>query len=400
MASGDRAMLGLMASIRLLGLLISAYFQMASSILAIYAKEQLGASISDVALVVSAFYATSAISNFLIGVFAKWRNPKLTLSISLSLMLIAPISYGLARAPLTLIAARCLEGFAFALYSTTALTLCSTSSNSPSERDASIVAYTSSLALGMMVGPAIGSLVVAELGLRNAFFLAALFPAAAIALVSLSMRGSDISLAPRKGRGSRSGGVLANRAFLAAAGVYWAFAIIYSVLLAYATIYAKEGLSFASDRVALLFFGYFSMTALGRLFIGRLVLRIGKRRALASSAAGAIALLAIASTSRSPELFALAFILMGIHHGIIYPTGAMIIADAIGPESLVRTNSFYLLSWNLGAIIGPIFASGIAILWGIPAAIMASAIPMAASLLLLAVLAPISRNHKKGASGP
>ncbi|MEM2082273.1 MAG: MFS transporter [Candidatus Bathyarchaeia archaeon] len=392
---------GLMASIRILGLLTSAYFQMTSSILAIYAKGQLGASISDVALIISAFYATSAASNFLIGMVARWRDPRPLLIISLFLISVAPISYGLAEDPLILMASRALEGFAFALYSTTALTLCSMTSSSPSERDASIVAYTSSLALGMMAGPAMGSLAIAGLGLRNTFFLAALFPAAAIALVWLSIRGLDVRLAPRRGRRASLGGIFGNGAFLSAISIYWAFAIIYSVFLAYATIYAKEGLSFSSDRVALLFFGYFSMTALGRFFIGRLVRSIGKRMALALSAAGAIALSSIISSFRSPQAFAMAFALMGIPHGIIYPTGAMIIADEIGPESLVRANSFYLLSWNLGAIMGPLFASGIATLWGIPAAIMASAIPMAASLLFAVVLkwAPGLRNHKKGAPG-
>lgn len=391
---------GLMVSIRILGLLISAYFQMTSSILAIYARGQLGASISDVALIISAFYATSAASNFLIGIIAKWRNPKPSLLISLFLISMAPLSYGLAWDPAVLMASRALEGFAFALYSTTALTLCSMASGSPSERDASIVAYTSSLALGMMAGPAMGSFAITKLGLRNTFFLAALFPIAAIALVSLSIRGSDMALASRRKRRSSLGGVIGNRAFLSAVGIYWAFAIVYSVLLAYATIYAKEGLSFSSDQVALLFFGYFSMTALGRLFIGRLVRSMGKRRALALSAAGVVALTAIASNARSPAVFAMALVLLGVPHGIIYPTGAMIIADEIGPESLVRANSFYLLSWNLGAIMGPIFASGIAIAWGIPAAIAASSIPMAASLLLAGILwAPGSRNHKKGESG-
>ncbi len=389
-----------MTSIRILGLLISAYFQMTSSILAIYAKGQLGASISDVALIISAFYATSAASNLIIGMIAKWRNPKSSLIISLLLISMAPISYGLAGDPLILMASRALEGFALALYSTTALTLCSMTSNSPSERDASIVAYTSSLALGMMAGPAMGSLAIAGLGLRNTFFLAALFPAAAIALVRLSIRGSD-AVPISKRRRSSLGSILGNGAFISAVCIYWAFAIIYSVFLAYATIYAKEDLFFASDQVALLFFGYFSMTALGRLFIGRLVYSIGKNRALAFSAAGAIALSYIISGSRSPQAFAMAFVLMGIPHGIIYPTGAMIIADEIGPESLVRANSFYLLSWNLGAIMGPLFASGIAIAWGIPAAIAASAIPMAVSLLLAGALRWASGlgNHKKGPFG-
>ena len=390
-----------MVSIRILGFLISAYFQMTSSILAIYAKEQLGATISDVALIVSAFYATSAVSNFLMGLLAKWRNPKLSLNFSLLLILVALASYGLARYAWILVISRSLEGFAFALYGTTALTLCSVLSRSPSERDSSIVAYTSSLALGMMAGPALGSLAVTGLGLRNTFFLAALFPASAIILVSFFIRGSDILLTPGKRRQPPLMDIWKNKAFLSAVCVYWAFAILYSVILAYATIYAREGLSLASNQVALLFFGYFSMTALGRLFIGRLVGWIGKRKALALSAANAIALSVAMSNSNSTSIFALAFVLIGVSHGIIYPTGAMVIADEVGPESLVKANSFYLFSWNLGAIMGPIAASGIAILLGIPAAITASTLPLAASLLLAGIFewAAVLRNHKKGGSG-
>ena len=53
-------------------------------------------------------------------------------------------------------------------------------------------------------------------------------------------------------------------------------------------------------------------------------------------------------------LFALFFFILGISHGVIFPVGAMILADNISRKLLAIANALYTTSWDTGSTLGPI----------------------------------------------
>ena len=81
--------------------------------------------------------------------------------------------------------------------------------------------------------------------------------------------------------------------------------------------------------------------------------------------------------------FILGIILLGIPQGIILPVGAMMVSESVRPTEHVLANSFYLVAWDIGFAIGPVLTSGIANTLGILAALGASALLPAVSVMLI-----------------
>ena len=98
------------------------------------------------------------------------------------------------------------------------------------------------------------------------------------------------------------------------------------------------------------------------------------------------------SLAGSPVAFALAFVLLGIPLGAIYPTSAMIVAGVVGSQELLLANSIFLSAFDLGATMGPVSASVLAENHGIPYALSVSSIPSTlAAILVVRARSPKTR---------
>ena len=146
--------------------------------------------------------------------------------------------------------------------------------------------------------------------------------------------------------------------------------------MGYVPVRAQQDFQIIEAQITLLFFGYFLVLVSSRFFVGRLVGRFGEERVLTTGLLAGGVFTLLVSVTVNPIHFSIAFVLLGVSHGIIFPTSAMIIAKNVLPKNLVLANSLYLVSFDSGAMIGPLIASGVASLWGIRSALVVSAIPL------------------------
>jgi len=368
------------ASLSLLGMTgftANTSLMMIAPIIAVYSINRFNASVSDVGLIISAYYVSSALSRLPIGVSTGGRKALRALLLGLLILGICPIAYTMANSSASMALVRLVHGLGFSLFSTMGLTLASLIS-SEDELTETLGRYTLLIALGLVFGPAFGAISISLLGQHRTFILSSFIAFSGVLLSSfLGRRGIRRDSTQLETVCLREvPQVLTSRPFQRAFLAYFAFAFMWGVVLGYVPVRAQQDFQIIEAQITLLFFGYFLVLVSSRFFVGRLVGRFGEERVLTTGLlAGGVFTLLVSATV-NPIHFSIAFVLLGVSHGIIFPTSAMIIAKNALPKNLVLANSLYLVSFDSGAMIGPLIASGVATLWGIRSALAVSAIPL------------------------
>jgi MFS family permease len=98
-----------------------------------------------------------------------------------------------------------------------------------------------------------------------------------------------------------------------------------------------------------------------------------------------VAMLMILSLSRSYILSVVTFCLLGVSHGLIYPTGILIIAETVEIRKLAFSNSIYMTGWDVGNALGPIISAPFAVNYGTESALVIGLLGPGAALLVLSL---------------
>lgn len=380
------------------GFMATASLQIIAPTIPIYFREELGAPLEVVGLLVSLLFLSSAAGKVLITFHLREGDVPNALLAGCLLMASSPILYLAARSPLQAGLVRILHGIGFSLFSTAGLSLASFTSSTDKDRDRSIGLYTLALSLGLMVGPGVGSVGLRFLGVGSAFLLAStasLTASLSAATLKMKMRmrdgkgGVDVNPTGLKASPKAVFKVLAGRPFQTAFLCYLGFSIYYGAVIAYAPIYLRADYGFEASLVSLVFLLYFLMAAVGRALIPR-ILALFKPLGVLLLGLVNVAVTAILLYMLRGSIAASAcLILGGLSHGVIFPSTAVIVSHgAESPAILPAANAIYLLGFDIGTTIGPVMVSGIASSISVKAAILASAAP---SLLLIAFLASYPR---------
>ncbi len=359
-----------------IGFSATASTQIVGPILAIYLKDFLLASIPEVGLAVSVFFLTSALSKLPVGFSARGTRTTLGLILSLLICSICPSAYVLAKDLAVFNTIRAIHGFGAALFGVTGLTLISSMALS-GKRVEAISSFIASLAVGLMAGPAIGTLSVALLGIKNTFFIASLPSLIGLAMAYSLARNTSLRVDYGSGRNlalSDLSMVLSSRLFKGSFFAYMSFSFVFGVLLAYAPIHARESFGFSSGYITSLFFGYFLVTTGVRFMLGRLIEKLGEERMLSLGLLNTTLMGAFMYFINAPTVFTAAFVCLGLSHGVVYPTAAIVVARAVKPAELALANSIYLVAFDLGTFFGPTLTSVVATSYGIPSALALSGI--------------------------
>ena len=359
-----------------IGFSATASTQIVGPILAIYLKDFLLASIPEVGLAVSVFFLTSALSKLPVGFSARGTRTTLGLILSLLICSICPSAYVLAKDLAVFNTIRAIHGFGAALFGVTGLTLISSMALS-GKRVEAISSFIASLAVGLMAGPAIGTLSVALLGIKNTFFIASLPSLIGLAMAYSLARNTSLRVDYGSGRNlalSDLSMVLSNRLFKGSFLAYMSFSFVFGVLLAYAPIHARENLGFSIGHITSLFFGYFLVITGVRFMLGRLIEKLGEERMLSLGLLNTTLMGALMYFVNAPAVFTAAFVCLGLSHGVVYPTAAIVVARTVKPAELALANSIYLVAFDLGTFFGPTLTSVVATSYGIPSALALSGI--------------------------
>jgi len=361
-------------------------------ILSIYVKDVINAPIEMVGLITAMFFIASALTKLPLGVFAGGKKTITFLLFAFLIFSICPALYTLTYDVVVLIVLRVLQGFAYSFIGAASLILAALAISSR-ERDKGVGAYTASLSLGLLAGPAITTLSIPLFGISNTFYFATLMGSVGIfAALFLHMKISEIErnwqiigvTFERESLKSKISAVARNRMFGVAFIGNFAFFILFGVLLAYAPLYAKNSLNFSDELVSVLFLLYYIATTVTRLSIGRIVRRVSKSTLVIVGTAIAALFSFTLAIVTDTFVFAGIFALVGAIQGVLFPVGSMLIAEYVQPSRNVFANSLYLMVVDVGQGIAPLITAGVVIQYGLESSfIVAAAISAAATLFLI-----------------
>jgi len=361
-------------------------------ILSIYVKDVINAPVEMVGLVTAVFFIASALAKIFLGVLAGGKKTITFLLLAFVIFSVCPALYPLTDSIIVLIFLRAVQGFAYAFIGTASLILAALTISSV-ERDKGLSAYTGSLSLGFLAGPAVTTFSIPIFGISNTFYFSGLMGFVGIfAAFFLNRKISEIEkdwqiigvTVNRESLRSKISAITRNKMFGIAFVGNFAFFVLFGVILAYAPLYAKEALNFNDELVPVLFLMYYLATTVTRLSVGRIIGRI-RKSTLVTISIGLAALFSFAlAISVDDFAFAGIFALIGAIQGLLFPVGSMLIADHIQPSRNVLANSLYIMGLDFGQGMAPLITASIVIQYGLEYSFMvAAAISAAATLLII-----------------
>ena len=345
---------------------INAMFNfMLNSVMAIYAREYVGATVAEVGLIFAAWSVLPLVATPVVGFYCSGKRLLYAPAAASILLSASAIGMALSPTPLVLALFRVFQGLGNSLLWAPTVTLVALLAR---EGDRNKMLGRSSLAgsVGMVIAPVIASVNVAFLGMRSLFF-----SAAGVAVVGLPL---GLTLIQRKekfrdrleGDGDSNLSLrdikktLSMDSFRMAFSAHLATASIFGILSAYGTLHARDAFMVSEGQVALFIFGYNFIVMLGRLLLIRILGRVRKEMILVLGLINGICMLTVMTLSDSYLPFFLAFSVAGLSHSFVFPVGTMIIAESSDRRRLIFTNSIYILAWDVGNLLGPTISSPIA----------------------------------------
>jgi len=372
--------------------------QMTAVVMAIYAKDYLFASTVEIGIIVSAFFLTGLFWRIPAGILIRGSRTIRMFLFAVVLNTISPLLYVLAPDPLFLMGARVVHAVGFAMYVPMALGIVALLTP-PSKRGTVMGKYTAAGAGGLMAGPTIGSVGVRLFGFQNLFFIASLDAGIALMLVLIVLLPKIRQVIQAEDsvpfRFKEIPEILSNKVVITAFFGYFSILFVYSTNLAFTPIYAKDFFQLPEDLVAGLFSGYFLFSVIVRVFLGRMTARWGAYKliifGLLNSALMSF-IMFIAKTSLI--VFLVAFFLMGISHGLVFPIGMVLISNAVKRSQLFLANSLYFFGFDVGGTIGPLITAFIVIRLGIPPTFAIIAlVPLCVAILASQLLSKVDLNY-------
>lgn len=346
----------LIAFVSLLASMSSQFF---NPIIAVYARDYLNATVAEIGLIVSAFFIVSIVCKPFIGLYGQGVRVLYVFWFGLALLTFPTLGMALVNSTLLFGVFRVFQGIGNSMVWAPGMTLVGLIS--PRESlTRNLSNYAFAISIGMSLGPALGSIGVAAFGARNALLTssAIMFAGFLLGTILIRQKGSfsgRLSLQNETNASITEMPKIFSRAsFDVPFMAYFSMAFIYGIIVAYGTLYFKDTFNVLDQDVAILFFGYNLVVMFARFSLGRLVQRTSKRNILFFSLANFIAALTIINISSNFPLFVGAFCLMGLSHGLIYPTGILIIAETTELRKLAFTNTIYLMGWDIGNALGPL----------------------------------------------
>ena len=376
----------------MMGFSYIASFSVVAPILSIYLTDWVNASVEMVGLVTAIFFVASSLTKISMGVFAGGKKTITLMLLAFVILSICPALYSLTDSIIVLIVLRSAHGFAYSFVGTGSLILAALAISSI-ERDRGVGTYTASLSLGLLAGPLITTFSIPFFGVSKTFYFASLVGCIGIlAAFFLNRKISSIEknwqiigvVVDKEAVKSKISAIMCNRMFGLAFVGNLAFFVLFGVILAYAPLYAKEGLGFSDELVSVLFLLYYIATTVTRLSVGRIVGRVGKPALVILSTMLAASFSFALAISTDNFFFAGIFALIGAVQGVLFPVGSMLIADNVQPSRNILANSLYMMGIDVGQGIAPLITAGLVVQYGLEYSFVASAaISVAATALLI-----------------
>ncbi len=223
--------------------------------------------------------------------------------------------------------------------------------------------YTLALSVSLILGPAIESLILKYYGLRESFIFFTVFPILALAITPPFVRFPEENVSGNTVISTSE--VISNPGFIAAVLNIATYNVVFSFLMAFGGIYAKDSFGVSYSMVEVLFSLFFVTSFLGRLYLS---IRPAERLwpYMASAVTMTVIGVLLIVLTNSPLIYAIALLILGIPHGTTYPLSVVSISRAFKPPQHRNTaNSLFFSFMMLIGIVTPTITGYVADLIGI-----------------------------------
>ncbi|MBI2183662.1 MAG: MFS transporter [Thaumarchaeota archaeon] len=374
-----------------LALLTTTSVMMSFPMISIYMHEYFNASLTDVGAIISLIYFSSFVSRLLVGFATPEKHTALVIALGHIALIISGIGFMIAP-NLPIAALLCIAlGFGSAAAWTTQMAVV-TMVAPPSKAAAEMRNYTLAIGTGLTIGPGLGAVVVSVLDVRWVFMVASVLAVGGL-LTDLPLR-KILAHTESGSRGDRvplSQGVrlLLRQGVLIPSVSFGSLATVYSVLAAYAPIYAKRSFSLGESEVFLLFLGFSLVTVLSRLPLSKNFSDRWVKTLLVLSFATASLGLLMVGFGTDLLIFGLGFVLLGVQQGVVLHLGAIIVSASTTVSERVLGNAIYQAGQDVGGLVAPLVASLMVPMLDIPNTLSVfSLVPFA--VLILTLISKIS----------
>jgi MFS family permease len=361
-------------------------------LLSLYTSSFVGASYLLVGALVSTIGLVKAglgpVSGFMSDRYGRKRMAALgAVSVSLSILVIT-----LARDTSHLVAAFILYGLGQAFFFLAIMTSMVEVAG-PARRALVLGIYEGINSFSILLGTWLSGPLMASLGVRYVFGIAAAFSFASFLACVLLVRetlvgGENARLLDLRGlRG------ILSREYLTA--MYSAFLFMYthSLFLTVIPLYTTLTVKVPEGFLPLLFMGLSGCTAVGSLIAGPVSDRVGRRVPLAVGMAVAASSFVALALSSSQAVLVAASLSLGLGAGFFHPVASAVVADVSTVETRGKAFGFYRLMRDLGTFAGPAVAGVVTSVLGAGALFTLSAglLVVGASLALFAIRETLNR---------
>lgn len=341
----------------LVNTLICFGFYMITTILTVYLLE-VNVDIARAGIVVGLFSVTALIMRPISGYVTDTYNQKSLMVISTAVVSVSVVGYVLTSFLPVIVVFRILHGFAFAISSTVIVAMASR--YIPKDRFSEGIGY---LGLGQIiasaVGPGLGSSVTSHMGVKYAFYIAAVFSG----LSMIVMAFFPFQFEP-KAEGERAGISIKNLISIRVldysfiSGCYsFLNGVVSSFLILYA---AQKGL----ENVGI----YFTVSAvflfLARPLSGKIVDRFGLRYVVYPAVCMTILAIVILIKMNSMWMLVLSAAIRALAQGAIQPSLQAACIQKVGVDKSGAATGTYYLGADIGQGAGPVIGGVIAGIWG------------------------------------
>lgn len=240
--------------------------------------------------------------------------------------------------------------------------------------------YTLSLSISLILGPAIESLILKYYGLRESFLFFTVFPILALAIAPFVKFPPEESAEDSAAVSTST--VVSNPGFIAAVLNIATYNVVFSFLMAFGGIYARDSFGINYSMVEVLFSLFFVTSFLGRLYLS---IRPAERLwpYMASAVTMTVAGILLIVLTNNPLIYAAALLILGIPHGTTYPLSVVSISRAFKPQHRNAANSLFFSFMMLIGIVTPTITGYIADLIGIRSTFIVLIPPVLVALFFL-----------------
>ena len=235
--------------------------------------------------------------------------------------------------------------------------------------------YSLMLSLALVIGPILGTLLLAVLNIRYIYLLLFVFAAAGVFFAikinktaknkikekisnELNQQYNAAHTNIKKKKDKLIFRLFKNKKFLEVIFYNTVFSICFASIVAFRCVYARNNFNAPYFLITLLFAIFFISSLLTRIALlfltkkGKIKqkMNIMNISILLSSLSFAAMFL-----SNNIIFYALALVLLGIPHALIFPIGTMRISEVVEVKQIVAANTIYQSNFDIGGIIGPFF---------------------------------------------